>query len=175
MAHKHDYWEGIRGWLIPKLGGIAHFLSDVLNDRYYVESATQAGEFVGRVDMGEEEFEKVLHDMGFQRNPLAAWKHLAKDTDQHEEGSFRWIPPEDSDLDQKMQLHVILYDGSARNDAETGYTYVYAHWEYRWDVGPWKHYRGYRHSHEQGVEIMTRRLNEQGVEFEDADSVRASE
>jgi hypothetical protein len=161
MAHKHDYWEGWRAWLIPKLGGIANWLSHVTGDHYYVEAEAHNSQFVGRVPMGEEEFEKELHDMGFERNPLAAWKHL--DSGEEEEGSWRRIGYEDS---PKMQLHVILYDGSKIQNAETGYTYVYAHWELRWDVDPWGHYRGKNYDADEGVKRMKKLLDENGVNYE---------
>jgi hypothetical protein len=162
MGHKHDYWEGWRAWLIPKLGGIAHWLEEVTGDRYYVESKTHNNQFVGRVPMGEEEFEKVLHDLGFQRNPLAAWKHIG--TGEHEEGSWRKVGYEGEDA--KMQLHVIIYDGDKIQNAETDVTYVYAHWELRWDVDPWGHYRGHIYNPDEGVQRTKKLLDEAGVTHE---------
>jgi hypothetical protein len=160
MGHKHDYWERLRGWLIPKLGIFAQFLEDVTGDRYYVESKTHNNQFVGRVDMGEEEFEKELHDMGFERNPLAAWKHI--DTGENEEGSFRKVGYENH---PDMQLHVILYDGDKM--AECGEcVYVYAHWELRWDVDPIGHYRGGGEwNPAEGVRRMKDLLDQNGIEY----------
>lgn len=166
MAHKHDFWEGLRGWLLPKLGVIAQFLEDVTGDRYYTESDTHKNQFVGRVALPEEAFEKVLHDLGFDRNPLAAWKHLSTDTDNYEEGSFRKVGFGEY---PRMQLHVILYDGAGFEEGESEHTYVYAHWEYRWDTNPIKHYRGSngRYSAEEGVRRMSALLDEADVEFDD--------
>jgi len=162
MGHKHDYWEGWRAWIIPKLGGIANWLEQATGDRYYVESETHNNQFVGRVPMPEEEFEEKLHEMSFHRNPLSTWKHL--DSGEHEEGSWRKIDDEDS---PRMQLHVILYDGKKQQDAgESGYTYVYAHWEIRWDVDPWGHYRGKSYNPDEGVKRMKKLLNENGIDHE---------
>jgi len=160
MGHKNDYWEGWRAWIIPKLGGIANWLEHATGDHYYVQSKTHANQFVGRVPMGEEEFEKKLHDMNFHRNPLASFKNL--DSGEHEEGSWRKV-----DFDnQRMQLHVILYDGEKIADGDSGYTYVYAHWELRWDVDPWGHYRGKIYNPAEGVKKMKKLMDEHGVNYE---------
>lgn len=161
MGHRQDWWESIRAWLIPKLGVFVQFLEDATGNDYYVESKTHANQFVGRVPMGEEEFEKVLDELGFERNPLAAWKHLG--SGETEEGSWRRIGYDDS---PEMQLHVILYDGKDIQNAETNVTYVYAHWELRWDVDPWGHYRGAVYNPDEGVRRMKKLLNEAGVNHE---------
>jgi hypothetical protein len=170
MSHQQDYWEGVRGFVIPKLGIFVQLLEDITGDNYYVQSTTNKYEFVGSVDMPEEEFEQVLHDLNFVRNPLAAWKHLFNDKTEHEEGSFRWIPPEDSDLNSKFQLHVIIYDGQPVQNSDSDTTFVFAHWEYRWDVHPIKHYRGVDSDAQRGVELMQQKLNEVGVGY-DADNL----
>ena len=161
MGHQHDYWEGWRAWLIPKLGGIANWLEHVTGDHYYVQGETHANQFVGRVPMGEEEFEEVLHEMNFHRNPLASLKKLGS-TGEQEEGSWRKVDYDN----QRMQLHVILYDGEKIQDGDSGYTYVYAHWELRWDVDPWGHYRGHVYKPGEGVKRMKKLLNEHGVNHE---------
>jgi hypothetical protein len=162
MAHDKDYWESWRGWLIPKLGGIANWLEHVTGDVYYVQSVTHNNQFVGRVPMGEEPFEKELDEMGFERNQLSSWKEL-KPTGETEEGSWRKVGFVDS---PEHQLHVVLYDGSQIQNADTGYTYVYAHWELRWDVAPVKHYRGVGFDSDEGVKKMKNLLNEHGVNHE---------
>lgn len=163
MGHKEDWWEGLREWLIPKLGWITQLLEDITGDRFYVESGTHNNQFVGRVPMPEEEFEAVLHDLGFDRNPLAAWKHLESDPDNYEEASFRKVGFEDY---PDMQVHVILYDGNNMDEGEDDHTYVYAHWELRWDKDPWGHYRGHEYSGPDGVRRMKNMLDEKGITYE---------
>lgn len=160
MAHEHDYWEGWRSWFIPKLGGIARFLEDVTGDKYYVESETHNNQFVGRVDMNIERFEESLHEMGFVRNPLASLKQLP--SGKTEEGSFRKIGYDEF---PEMQLHVITYDGSKMQNADSSSVYVYAHWELRWDVHPWKHYRGDRFNAQEGVRRMKDLLDQNGINY----------
>lgn len=165
MTHKQDWIETVRGWVIPKLGIFAQWLEDITGDKYYVESTTHNNQFVGRVNMKEGEFEEVLHDMGFHRNPLAAWKSLESNPDNEEEGSWRKIG---FDGDEDKQLHVILYKGSNMQNGDNDYIYVYAHWEYRWDTDPWKHYKGGHgvYSGAKGVKKMKNYLDEKGIEYE---------
>lgn len=161
MTHKHDYWEGWRAWLIPKLGSIVQLLEDFTGDEYYVEAETHNKQFVGRVPIGEEKFEKKLHDMGFHRNPLSAWKSLPNE--EQEEGSFRKIGYED---EPEMQLHLIIYDGKKVQNAETDETYLYAHYELRWDVDPIGHYRGHDYRAEEGVAMMKDLLDQNGIPYD---------
>lgn len=163
MAHKQDFWEKLRKWMIPKLGLVVQFMEDVTGKDYYVESGTHNNQFVGRVRMDEESFERVLHDIGFERNPLAALKHLESDQDNYEEGSFRKIGFDDA---PDMQLHVILYDGANMNEGESDCIYVYAHWEYRWDVAPVKHYRGKQVNGPKGARMMKDLLDQHGINYQ---------
>lgn len=162
MGHKHDYWEGFRQWLIPKLGTVTQLLEDVTGDHYYVKSEMHNTQFVGRVPMGEEDFEEKLHEMGFVRNPLASLKTLGV-TDEVEEGSWRKVGFEDH---PNYQLHVIVYDGEKMNNAQSGVTYVYAHWEKRWDTNPSDHYRAVGYNGPEGVRRVKRLLDEHGVGYE---------
>jgi len=161
MGHKQDWWERLRAWLVPKLGVFTQLLEDITGDYYYVESKTHNNQFVGRIDMPEEDFEAELHEMGFERNPLAAWKHLG--SGEHEEGSWRKVGYEGED--QKMQLHVILYDGDKMQNADSGVTYVYAHWELRWDSDPMGHYRGKIYEPGTGVKMMKDLLDQNGISY----------
>lgn len=160
MGHKHDYWEGIRRWFITKLGVLVQLLHDLFGVDLYVQSETHNNRFVGRVPMPEEEFEEVLHDLGFERNPLASLKSLR--SGEVEEGSWRKVGFEESE----MQLHLVLYDGEPMRSGDAGYTYLYAHWEYRWDIHPWKHYRGHDLNGPEGVRRMKKMLDEYGVNHE---------
>lgn len=160
MGHKKDYWERARNWLIPKLGTVTQLLEDLTGSSFYVTARTSDRQFVGRVEMNEESFEERLHEMGFERNPLAALKRLR--SSEVEEGSWRKVGYDEY---PNKQLHVIIYDGSDINDAQTGYTYIYAHWEYRWDTHPIKHYRGVDLSEDEGVRRMRALLNKNGIMY----------
>ena len=162
MGHKQDWWEKIRLWLIPKLGTVTQLIEDVTGSYYYVKGKTHNNQFVGRVPMDEEDFEKKLHEMGFERNPLASLKTLGS-TDEIEEDSWRKVGFDDA---PDMQLHVVLYDGEPMNNASVDVTYVYAHWEVRWDSRPVDHYRGRGFNGPEGVRRMKRLLDESGVNYE---------
>lgn len=161
-SHRQDWIETVRRTVIPRLGLMTQFIEDVTGERYYVNSTTHTNQFVGRVGMCEEVFEKRLTEMGFVRNPLASWKRLGT-TGEREEGSFRKI---DFDESPDMQLHVILYDGEPINNAAVNVTYVYAHWEYRWDVHPIRHLRKKELSGPDGVRKMKKLLDENGINYE---------
>jgi len=161
MGHKQDWWEGLRKKVVPKFGLITQLLEDVTGHHFYVKSETHNNQFVGRVQMNEEEFEKTLHDMGFDRNPLSSLKSLGEG--EVREGSWRKVGFDDA---PEMQLHVVLYDGEPIDNAQVDVTYVYAHWELQWDLHPWAHYRGKRVNGPEGVRRMKRLLDEQGVGYE---------
>ena len=161
MGHKQDWWEDLRLWLIPKLGRIAQHLSEKTDENIYTSYEIHNNQFVGRVDIPEEEFEEKLDDMGFERNPIAALKVLSS-TNEIEEGSWRKIYPDEH---PDMQLHVMLFDGSAINNAPTGCVYIYAHWELRWDKYPFAHYRGEQLSGAKGVQKMKNMLDAEGIVY----------
>lgn len=160
-SYKDDWWERLRLWAIPKLGLGVQLLEDVTGDEYYVTSETHNKQFVGRVNMGEEEFEKRLDEMGFERNPLASLKTLAS-TGEKEEGSWRKVGYDDY---PNKQLHVVLYDGDKIDTSPSNCVYVYAHWEYRWDTHPMKHYRGVDSSGSAGVRRMKNILDARGIVY----------
>lgn len=143
-----------REWLIPKIGLVTQLIEDVTGADYYVESTTHNNQFVGRVPMCEEEFEKELSGLGFTRNPLSSWKSLE---------SWRKVGFDDS---PEMQLHVVLYDGEPMDNAAVDVTYVYAHWEIAWDVHPIAHYCGKRVNGPEGVRRMKKLLDEHGIGYE---------
>lgn len=161
MSHTKDYWEKIRNYIIPKLGVFTQWIEDLTGGDYYVEGETHNNQFVGRVNMGEEEFEKVLDDLGFERNPLASLKQL-KRTGETEEASFRKV---DIPGFPDMQIHVVLYDGKKMQNADSDVTYVYAHWEMRWDTHPLKHYREKNFNAPEGARRMKDLLDQNGIEY----------
>lgn len=161
MSHRHDYWERIRSWFIPKLGALVQKFNESTGYNLYVEAGTTSDQFVGMVNMSEEELEKkFLHEAGYERNPLAAWKHLVG-SGKREEGSFRLIKE-----GSRKQVHIILFDAAKYAEADTSKTFIYAHYEYRWDTDPIKHYKGVDYSAEKGVNRARQDLRELGIEFE---------
>ena len=151
MGHTKDWWEKIRLWLLPKL-------SPILESAEY---NTDNNQFVGIVNIPEEEFEKELDSMGFMRNPLAALKTLSS-TNEKEEGSWRKVYP---DSDPDMQLHVVLFDGSPKHNANTGKTHIYAHYEPRWDRRPFDHYNATDYQPEVGVRKMRSLLDKNNISY----------
>ena len=164
FSSQNSLFEKIRRWFIPTFGALVSLYNERAGSALYTTGVTSDNQFVGRVPVSEQEFETILDTMDFTRNPLASLKSLS--TGEIEEGSFRWCPPEGSTLNRNYQLHCVIYDGSLIPDAETGETYVYAHWEYRWDVYPIKHYRGDNFDAERGVELMKTMLHENYVEYD---------
>ena len=160
----NDTIELFRRKYIPLIGTFVSLYNEYNGTEYYVESTTNGEQFVGRVDMSEEAFERVLASMGFERNPLSSLKRLAS-TGEQEEGSFRWTPTEPTNLNTDYQLHCVIYDGSAVPDADTGETYVYAHWELRWDTRPIDHYNGVGIDFTSGKNMMQEMLDDEGVEY----------
>jgi len=160
MGHEQDWIERVRLWLIPKLGRVAQHLNHVGGEPLYVSYKLHNNEFVGRVDMPEEEFEKELDEMGFERNPIAALK--TNSAGETEEGSWRRVGYDDH---PDRQLHVILFDGDKMADAPTGCVYVYAHWELRWDTDPIAHYKGKKYNGSEGVRRMKDLLDQNGITY----------
>lgn len=164
-------FDRLRRFLIPKLGYFINIWNEVCHDDLYVRGHTNGKqEFVGRVQMTELEFEHVLDAMGFEQNPLSSLKRLLQ-TGELEEGSYRWLGTQQvswtADYADDHQLHVVLYDGSMVPDADTGEVYVYAHWEYRWDTDPVKHYQADGIDFESGVRMMQMFLDSHDVSYDD--------
>lgn len=162
MSHEHDYWEDVRRYIIPPFGAVAQAINDAIGVELYVHSQSRNHGFVGRVPMGEEAFEEYLHEWGFERNPLSSFKYRLQYSDV-EEGSWRKIGLEDSPVGQ---IHVVLYDGSEINNAKNGECFVYAHWEYRWDIHPIKHYRATDVDSKRGVMYVRDLLDDSGIDYE---------
>jgi len=161
----NDTLEHIRRTYIPRLGMLVSFYNESRGTKHYVESSVSDPQYVGRIDMSEERLEEELTQLGFERNPLASLKTRAG-TNEVEEGSFRWVPQEPTELDTEYQLHCIIYDGSLVPDADTGTTYVYAHWEMRWDRAPIAHYRKKNVALVKGRRMMREKLEEAGIGYD---------
>mgnify|MGYP006876366831 FL=1 len=170
----NDTIELLRRTYIPLIGRVVSLYNEYNGTSYYVESTTNGEQFVGRADLSEESFEEILASMGFERNPLSSLKRLAS-TNELEEGSFRWTPEEPTNLNTDYQLHCVIYDGSAVPDANTGETYIYAHWELRWDKRPIDHYNGVGIDFTTGKNMMQEMLDEAGVEYDNSPPPNISE
>jgi hypothetical protein len=133
-------------------------LEDFLGEEYYKVSEQRRNQFVGRIEMNEEEFEKLLHKADYERNPMAWLKRRAKTGELHE-GSWR-------KTDGDMQTHLILYDGEQAPNAQTGELFIYAHYEYRWDTHPIKHFNGVDADAQTGVRRVRKMLQEKGINYE---------
>jgi hypothetical protein len=149
VPHQHDYFERLRFKFAGAIGGLLTGVRSV---------ETHPSEFVGYVEMDIEDFEEALHEMEFERNPLSYWKYFPGIG--HEQGSWRWT-------EGCWQLHVILYDSHPENgeDQDTPRTYVFAHWEYRWDRYPLKHLRTKHLDRAKGVNRMRTKLNLASIPF----------
>ena len=162
MGHNLDIVERVRGWLIPKIGWLSYVAKDVIGRHYYVEGGVRYSEYVASVQMDEEEFEEVLSDWGFVRNPLASLKrrfvrHLWQW--EVEEGSWRYL------YDEDWHIHVILFDGKPGQDNSEGEVHVFAHKEYRWDKYPKKHYFGIDFNPQDGVDYMMNKLFSEDIPY----------
>jgi len=142
-----DWIEPLRRWLYPKIHphlkkyggyGIGH-VSDV--------------QYVCTIPEGEEHFEEII-DNHWERNPISSYK--THSDGRESSGSWRLrgkTDPYGLINDEKMQLHVTLFDSSsssssdetsdsvdeASDDASQRHTDVYCHQEYDWMVDPRKH------------------------------------
>lgn len=156
MGHDQDFWEPLRNWFARPIGRL---LTGVRKRK------TGEAQFVGYVEMKEGEFEEELHKMGFERNPLSYWKYIPGEGG--EEGSWR-------KTDGDWQLHAILFDGHPEksDEEEAGETYIYAHWEYRWDRHPLKHLRGKETSASKGVNQMRRELKLASINYYNDSTIR---
>lgn len=165
-----DIPERLRHWFIPKLGGLVALINERTGHDLYVTGATHANQFVGRVPQPKDAFERDLQRMGFEHNLPAALKSLAA-TGERSDGSYRWLgsqnPPWTNDYDDRFQLHVTVYDGVDVPGGETDETFVYAHWEYRWDTDPIKHYREVDFDPQKGVELMRMMLDHYNISYDD--------
>jgi len=157
-----DWLEGLRQWLLPRLGRAAQTVRHTTGLRIATESRVTGEEFVGQVPLPPEEFEQALVEMGFERNPLATLKQRETDTGDLEEGSWRKIGFDD----ESMQLHVVIYAASDVPHAEPGSTFVYAHYEKRWDTNPFGHLRKTDFDKQKGCQKMRQLLNRHGYSWD---------
>lgn len=157
MSHSYDFIEPVRRAVAPRIGTIVSLAEDMLSEKYYYNSEQRLNQFVGRVDRDVESMERELHDIGYVRNPISWLKRNR--SGEVEESSWRKTKDE-------QQVHAILYDGTSAPHAESGYTYIYAHEEYRWDRYPVKHLMGKSVSPKDGVREVRRDLQDNGIQYD---------
>lgn len=169
--HTHDWLEAVRHALIPDLGHLLAEVNDDWSTDLYATLQTHVHELAFLWHEPEEAFERRLHELGFVRNPVAAWKSL--DDGSTEQGSWAWRgrPPATSSTGEwehdpwaDAQLHVIVF-----GEAGDGTTAAFAHWEYSWKTHPVKHYRGGDTPDgldDRGVALLRRMFRERVPEYE---------
>lgn len=139
-----DWIEGVRRWLYPKLHPYLEKFGG-----YGIGIVTH-NQHVCTLDMGEEELEEELVELGFTRNPMACYKSL--DDGSQSEGSWALYHNERPQIiDEDMQLHVTLF-------GEEKVT-VYAHYEDSWYASPIDHLNEENYSASEGVEKAKRVLS----------------
>lgn len=146
----NDWFEPIRREVWPQLHPILQ--------RYggYAVGHTGANQYVGKVEIGEEQFEEVLKDCGFGRNWVAALKTRETEYagEQISEGSWayrRWFF-------DPYQIHVTFY-------SYDGFIYIYAHKEYNWQRYPLKHLRTEYFETGPAKQFVKSKLSEQNIEI----------
>lgn len=147
MAHKKDYWESIRKTFLKPL----HKILSVYG--LYAETYTGKAEYVGTVELGEEETETLLHALGFTRNWIASYHKYGWNTERYESGSFVKREPSDD-----TQLHAVTYSIPSE-------THIFAHFEYNYLTHPIKHYKGEDFSPRKGAKEMKSSMESENIEY----------
>jgi hypothetical protein len=142
MGSSHDLPNAIRRSMKPPI----HRVCNWAFGGYAMTDNTEE-EYVGTVDLTEDEFEDVLAEAGFRRNVVSSLK--VRVDGNVSDGSWAWRESPLAD----WQLHVILHNVDDSVEA-------YAHWEYSWITHPIKHYRAIDCQPETGVEMTRRFLRE---------------
>lgn len=149
LSPDDDWIEKIRRVLYPRLHPILAEYGG------YGVSTVGPDQFVGRIEVDEDELEDRLFEIGFVRNPIAALKSDAGDATS--EGSWVLLAADDpeNEIEEDRQLHITLMP----SDTGVGLD-VYAHNEYDWRVKPRAHLNGKHFNPSRGVEQAEQRLKE---------------
>lgn len=123
MGHLHDWWEALRARTLPWLHRWLALVGA------YAEGEVAPSSYALTAGLAPEALEVRLHELGFVRNPLAAFERRPGG---HEVGS--WARRESLLADR--QLHVLLFRGPTPDETD-----VYAHEEASWITQPVAHYR----------------------------------
>lgn len=124
-----DWIEGFRHYWYPKLHPYLNELGG------YAVGTSNDEQYVGKVAVNEDEFERVLEDLGFVRNPIACFK--SAEDGRESEGTWCLLADDDPNdyVRDGYQLHITLFQ---RRDGEPGRE-IYAHHEPDWRQTPIKH------------------------------------
>lgn len=144
-----DWMESTRSYLYPKIHPLVKRFGG-----YSIGKVTE-DQYIGYFSEDEESIEGVFVDLGFERNPIAAFK--THSDGRTSEGS--WAITSENDPSNRVsygrQLHITLFereDSSGRD--------LYAHYEDDWRVNPIAHLRCANFSPSKGVSIGKKLLNE---------------
>lgn len=130
----------------------------------YAVAEVPEDEYVGTARLSLPAVERVLGDVGFEFELVAALKHRScPDHNEVSEGS--WVL-RDSNF-APYQLHVHLFSGN-----DNGYTDIYAHHEHNWKRRPLRHYAMTLLDSERGVKMTREVLREEGVKLFERDLER---
>lgn len=157
MGHRQDFWEDVRSLALPWL----HRWLSLIGA--YAEGTVAPSSYALTAERGEETLERHLHEAGFVRNPLAAFKRREGD---HESGSWVWR----RSLLADRQIHVLLFPGSSPDETD-----VYAHRELSWITHPVSHYRRRHVDLAAGVRLARSLFRDHGIPFHVRDVEPADE
>lgn len=125
------------------IGRISHKIEILGTGTHYSTADLHNNEFVGRVPRSKRDLSDILLSIEFI-----------------DEGDSMRL------LNEDMQLHAFLYDGCKILSGTDGCTYVYAHYEDRYDKNTIDHFLKRNKNGAEGVRRMKRLLDELGVTYE---------
>jgi hypothetical protein len=139
MSHNNDYIERWRRFWYPKF----HKALSIVG--LYATAGVDERQYAFTLSIDEERAEEIfLHELGFERNPLSAYKtHV---DGRESELSLRLVNTPEY-VEDGMQLHLTLFE---RKDGKPGRD-VYAHYEDDWEHAPIDHVRSKHMSLSEGV------------------------
>lgn len=156
MSNDDSFWE----WLRTNYWPVLH---ECFDGEVFFVGGLGPKEYVGTLAMTEDEVETLLRELGFVRNPVAAFKSrkwYPGDSDGVSEGSWAW---RGNSLRRAfcnpMQLHMTIFSN------DDGTHDLLGHWEASWITRPVAHYRGTDYHPEEGVKMMREMLARAGVSY----------
>lgn len=144
-----DWIESFRRTWYPRLHPHLTSFGDKIGVTLYAKGRVHENQYVLTLPAGEETSEEVLSDLGFERNPIAAYK--THPDGRQSEGSWRLRHKDDQYglVEEGMQLHITFL----RNHDVDEYVDVYAHYEDDWMASPLNHLQEKNFSAQVGSEM----------------------
>lgn len=149
MTHQHDYIERFRRYWYPKLHGLLRRVE--VGVPLFSKATTDEDRYAATFHIDEDTLEETfLHDLGFERNPIAAYKthedgrqstlsiRLTNGVSENRGGQY---------VEPGMQLHATFFP----SEYDDGTIDMYAHYEKDWARHPIQHLRGVGTNSLQGV------------------------